>query len=1085
MSFIEDNIDDLIIFLEDNNTSLDWEIVKKEGNQTRRKLVGKEKVVIDADEDSEIEPENEDNSQKIKEMKEMIYYFLQQKYEKEINRRIRYIQKEEREKEGANLEAYKERKHQIKEMERKTELLKKELEDYKGNGKGNGPKKIVKSSLMPKPAYAGAQLCSVSALLNLFVCMSMTFMRTSHPICHHKDRCALCLVRSAISKTILSKGRYSYTEVPEILSNMHIFLGPHHCPKCYECFSTEENKNKHMKSTIIHRKKQISIKMSLDNLIAKANITEELHLPVMCKKCGVDINENENGYIILNERIPLLMSLEKLLQETINDMMKKHKLKHKSCSNSSYIIKPKDILMIFIKKNSLLSIQKNFKLQTSIYELEGQLSHDLSHSYARIKKGKKWMKMDEKVCTEKLMPANPTKTVIAVYKRRGITDALDNIEKFIYPSASVRYFRESTEEYRNRKKETEKTKYETELEHRDRKKEVDKERKKSRYDEDEEHRNRKKEAEKERAKSRYDEDEEHRNRKKEKLNMKYLNDQDFRNRRKEDSKRNYYKQNNILKLINQNFINHDSGFEHLCVSCLTLKTKNNVTKYKINVNEEKDGKLLLLEKTLTCDNYYLCKTCRSALIKGFPKLNFVKLHDIDNIGAISRKLPDLNLMEKYLLKLTIPFIRVAHVPRSPNLKLIGGSICIQADLSHTIERLNINPENIIPISFKRKLEYRGFYLEQVIDKRKVFEWLDFLRIHNPLYKNIMGETEASEQIDEMSRNILSELVEYDEFRVLKSQLEDRNETETKKITEDFINSDSDDDDSDSLEDTKTEAIGENEVLPNDTFLYHVNELCLEESTVANGIAKYVFETEKSDAIIRKSVQDEDKNSEYENYYFKEHQDADEIDTLEGIEDTDFFEEFEPENGDRSPEKIIKEVAFDKIKQKFSSLNKLSRKKKKNMKEKATVVAPGENQKFDNKYKYQEEKCFPTLFPKGTGGYASTYLDMGLGIANYCKLRLTGGVCVENNDLHAEIKKMEEDSCVDYERFRRDHHYLMFLLLMLDSINMRRAQETAFRKVTRLNKYRVDSVKVTEQDRALLERRNIGYRTFKHIRGKTP
>ena len=156
-----------------------------------------------------------------------------------------------------------------------------------------------------------------------------------------------------------------------------------------------------------------------------------------------------------------------------------------------------------------------------------------------------------------------------------------------------------------------------------------------------------------------------------------------------------------------------------------------------------------------------------------------------------------------------------------------------------------------------------------------------------------------------------------------------------------------------------------------------------------------------------------------------------------------------------------------------------------MKEKATVVAPGENQKFDNKYKYQEEKCFPTLFPKGTGGYASTYLDMGLGIANYCKLRLTGGVCVENNDLHAEIKKMEEDSCVDYERFRRDHHYLMFLLLMLDSINMRRAQETAFRKVTRLNKYRVDSVKVTEQDRALLERRNIGYKTFKHIRGKTP
>ena len=47
------------------------------------------------------------------------------------------------------------------------------------------------------------------------------------------------------------------------------------------------------------------------------------------------------------------------------------------------------------------------------------------------------------------------------------------------------------------------------------------------------------------------------------------------------------------------------------------------------------------------------------------------------------------------------------------------------------------------------------------------------------------------------------------------------------------------------------------------------------------------------------------------------------------------------------------------------VNKLSRKRKNKEKEKATVVAPGENQKFDNTFKFQEEKCFPTLFPKGT------------------------------------------------------------------------------------------------------------------------
>ena len=51
--------------------------------------------------------------------------------------------------------------------------------------------------------------------------------------------------------------------------------------------------------------------------------------------------------------------------------------------------------------------------------------------------------------------------------------------------------------------------------------------------------------------------------------------------------------------------------------------------------------------------------------------------------------------------------------------------------------------------------------------------------------------------------------------------------------------------------------------------------------------------------------------------------------------------------------------------------------------------------------------------------------------------------------------------------------------------MRRAQKTAFRKVTRVRKYRIDKTMVAEEDKALLERRNQGYRTFKNIRGTAP
>ena len=258
-------------------------------------------------------------------------------------------------------------------------------------------------------------------------------------------------------------------------------------------------------------------------------------------------------------------------------------------------------------------------------------------------------------------------------------------------------------------------------------------------------------------------------------------------------------------------------------------------------------------------------------------------------------------------------------------------------------------------------------------------------------------------------------------------------------------------------------------------------MCLEENTVTNRIAKFVFDKEKCNARLQKSVQDEFE-PEYENFLFKDNQDEDDMAFIDDLQTTDFYEEFYPEDT-CSKEMIGGEKPNENTEK--PKANKLSKNKKQKLKEKATVVAPGENQKFDNKFKHLEERCFPTLFPKGEGGYASTYLETGLGISNYCKLRLTGGICVDDDDKHAEIKQIEEDSCVDYERFRRDHHYMMFLLLICDSINMRRAQETAFRKVTRSNKYRVDNMKVTEENRAMLERRNIGYRTFKHIRGTAP
>ena len=103
----------------------------------------------------------------------------------------------------------------------------------------------------------------------------------------------------------------------------------------------------------------------------------------------------------------------------------------------------------------------------------------------------------------------------------------------------------------------------------------------------------------------------------------------------------------------------------------------------------------------------------------------------------------------------------------------------------------------------------------------------------------------------MSDRLISELVSYDEYGVLKEQLD------VSKITEDVMTqqdlSDSEDDNKGSTVDAFTEALYEKKVPSHDTFMYHVNELCLEEQTVTNGIAKFIDLKEKNNSKLMEDL----------------------------------------------------------------------------------------------------------------------------------------------------------------------------------------------------------------------------------------
>ena len=86
----------------------------------------------------------------------------------------------------------------------------------------------------------------------------------------------------------------------------------------------------------------------------------------------------------------------------------------------------------------------------------------------------------------------------------------------------------------------------------------------------------------------------------------------------------------------------------------------------------------------------------------------------------------LNKVEQFLLKLVIPFIRVAHCERGPQMKVRGNLILISSDVAQSIEKILPIQQNILPIKFKRKLSYDGHYAAEFVDKRKIELYFNFV-----------------------------------------------------------------------------------------------------------------------------------------------------------------------------------------------------------------------------------------------------------------------------------------------------------------------------------------------------------------------
>ena len=240
--------------------------------------------------------------------------------------------------------------------------------------------------------------------------------------------------------------------------------------------------------------------------------------------------------------------------------------------------------------------------------------------------------------------------------------------------------------------------------------------------------------------------------------------------------RRSYNQKVINSMIHD--INTETGMDLICCVCMELKAKSSCSLSSTVSKDKLDKYVLDWERTKNIDGrHYICNTCKISLknnkepvraqrellgLLGFPDNFKEELKNISkppNPKKDNKNFTDLNKLEDFLLKLVIPFIRIGHLPRGPHLKVKGDLIMISSNLSHSLNMILPQSQDLIPVSFKRKLEYKGYYIEEYVDRDKLHAYFNFFKKYNHLFKDFEFNDAA---LDEFEKEMLKKInIEHD------------------------------------------------------------------------------------------------------------------------------------------------------------------------------------------------------------------------------------------------------------------------------------------------------------------------------------
>ena len=84
----------------------------------------------------------------------------------------------------------------------------------------------------------------------------------------------------------------------------------------------------------------------------------------------------------------------------------------------------------------------------------------------------------------------------------------------------------------------------------------------------------------------------------------------------------------------------------------------------------------------------------------------------------------------------------------------GTIILISADVDETMRKLLPIDQNLFPVSLKRKLEYEGFYIREIIDKEKLRTFYNWYKRNNPHFREMELDLDLIDEFCESIRKMV-------------------------------------------------------------------------------------------------------------------------------------------------------------------------------------------------------------------------------------------------------------------------------------------------------------------------------------------